>query len=117
LHFQTGRKKAKAVKRRKKMKNEAREKIASAPDIQSRIFTLRGEKVLLDSDLAQIYGVPTGALNRAVKRNKDRFPEDFLFKLTADEIMRCQIGIASRRNIRFLPYAFTELARSWRPMS
>jgi hypothetical protein len=81
---------------------------ADAPDIQSRILTLRGEKVVLDSDLALIYGVPTGALNRAVKRNVDRFPEDFLFKLTAEEVMRCQIGSAAKRNVRYLPYAFTE---------
>jgi hypothetical protein len=64
--------------------------------------------VLLDVDLAQIYGVPTKALNRAVKRNKERFPEDFLFQLTRDELMRCQIGTASKRNLRYRPYAFTE---------
>jgi len=83
-------------------------KIIAAARIESCIVALRGEKVLLDSDLAQIYGVPTKALNRAVKRNKARFPEDFLFQLTADEIMRCQIGTASKRNLRYRPYAFTE---------
>jgi hypothetical protein len=77
------------------MKGEGQ--IIATAHIASRIFALRGEKVLLDADLAQIYGVPTKALNRAVKRNKDRFPEDFLFQLTDDEIMRCQIGTASRR--------------------
>jgi hypothetical protein len=82
--------------------------VAEAPDITSRILTLRGAKVVLDADLAQVYGVTTGALNRAVKRNSDRFPEDFLFKLTAGETMRCQTGNASKRNIRYLPYAFTE---------
>jgi len=80
----------------------------SATHIESHIFALRGEKVLLDANLAQIYGVPTKVLNRAVKRNKDRFPEDFLFQLTGDEIMRCQIGTASKRNLRYRPYAFTE---------
>jgi hypothetical protein len=82
--------------------------VAHAPDIESRIFTLRGEKVILDADLAWIYGVKTGQLNRAVKRNMDRFPEDFLFKLAIEEAMRCQSGIASRRNVRYLPFAFTE---------
>jgi hypothetical protein len=52
--------------------------------------------------------VPTKALNRAVKRNKDRFPEDFLFQLTRDELMRCQIGTASKRNLRYRLYAFIE---------
>ena len=82
--------------------------VASAPDIASYILTLRGEKVILDADLAWIYGVKTGQLNRAVKRNLDRFPEDFLFKLTTAEAMRCQSGTASRRNVRYQPYAFTE---------
>jgi hypothetical protein len=82
--------------------------MVSAVHIESHIFALRGEKVLLDVDLAQIYGVPTKALNRAVKRNKERFPEDFLFQLTRDELMRCQIGTASKRNLRYRPYAFTE---------
>jgi hypothetical protein len=89
------------------MSNKDQKKMVPAPDIESHIFTLRGEKVLLDFDLAPIYGVPTGALNRAVKRNRDRFPEDFRFKLTGAEVMRCQTGIASRRNLRYLPYAFT----------
>jgi ORF6N domain len=82
--------------------------VAHAPEIASRIITLRGEKVILDADLAWIYGVKTGQLNRAVKRNLDRFPEDFLFRLTAGEAMRCQSGTASRRNVRYLPRAFTE---------
>ena len=85
-----------------------RRAVAHAPEIESRILTLRGEKVILDTDLAWIYGVKTGQLNRAVKRNMDRFPEDFLFKLAPEEAMRCQLGTASRRNVRYLPYAFTE---------
>ena len=58
---------------------------------------IRGEKVLLDADLARLYGVATGALNRAVQRNIDRFPEDFMFQLTPDdwENLKCQIGISS----------------------
>ncbi len=54
--------------------------------IQQRILFIRGHKVMLDSDLASLYEVPTGNLNRAVKRNIDRFPEDFSFQLTGDEI-------------------------------
>jgi len=75
------------------------------------ILVLRGEKVMLDSDLAALYGVTTGHLNRAVKRNRSRFPADFMFELTAGEVanFKCQIGISSwggRRRAR--PYAFTE---------
>ena len=57
----------------------------SVSEIVSRIFYIRGQKVMLDSDLANIYGVETKVLNQAVKRNKKRFPEDFFFQLTQDE--------------------------------
>ncbi len=80
--------------------------------VQTLILTLRGERVILDSDLARIYGVSTKALNQAVKRNIDRFPQDFLIQLTRREweTLRSQIvtsngGRGGRRN---LPYAFTE---------
>ena len=92
--------------------------------IESLILNLRGLKVILDADLAEIYGVPTKRLNEQVKRNTDRFPEDFMFQLTALELenlksqiatasqeafpMRSQIATASRRNIRHRPHAFTE---------
>ena len=78
--------------------------------IEKVIFTVRGEKVILDFDLAITYGVPTKALNQAVKRNADRFPEDFCFQLTALEweAMRSQFVTASKRNFRHLPQAFTE---------
>jgi ORF6N domain len=76
------------------------------------IYEIRSERVMLDSDLASIYGVETKALNRAVKRNRDRFPKDFLFQLTEKEWknLRYQNGTASsshggRRNS---PYVFTE---------
>ena len=73
---------------------------------------LRHEKVMLDADLAELYGVETKALNRAVKRNADRFPADFMFRLTLAEAedLRCQIGTSSPRHggRRYLPYAFTE---------
>ncbi len=80
--------------------------------IERAIIMVRGEKVMLDSDLAEIYGVDTGALNRAVKRNASRFPTDFTFQLTPEEAesLRCQIGISNtgRGGRRYLPYAFTE---------
>lgn len=80
--------------------------------VESRILTIRGQKVILDLDLAAIYDVETKALNRAVKRNARRFPSDFVFQLTREEFtnLRCQIGTSSSRygGRRFLPYAFTE---------
>jgi hypothetical protein len=79
--------------------------------IERAIILMRGEKVMLDSDLAEIYGVETKILNRAVKRNASRFPSDFMFQLTAEEAanLRCQIGTSSSYGgRRYLPYAFTE---------
>ena len=58
------------------------------------IHIIRGKQVILDSDLAMLYQVDTGALNRAVKRNKKRFPDDFCFQLTEEELLRCQNGIS-----------------------
>ena len=74
------------------------------------ILLIRGQKVMLDTVLAELYGVETGALNRAVKRNIGRFPGDFMFKLAADESarLRCQIGISKRGGRRYQPHAFTE---------
>jgi len=80
--------------------------------IEHAIRLIRGQKVILDRDLAELYGVETGALNRAVKRNMDRFPLDFMFQLTADETqnLRFQFGISSSAygGRRYLPYVFTE---------
>ena len=78
--------------------------------IERRIYLMRGIKVMLDSDLAELYTVPTKVLNQAVKRNVDRFPEDFMFQLSPEEseAMRSQIVTAFTRNVRFQPYAFTE---------
>src|SRR6202022_3566491 len=75
------------------------------------IFVLRGKKVLLDADLARLYGVTTGNLNRAVQRNRDRFPQDFMFQLTPADAERLifQSGRSKRRGgRRHRPYAFTE---------
>src|SRR3974377_1863242 len=76
-----------------------------------RIFDVRGQAVVLDSDLAAIYGVQTKAFNRAVRRNIPRFPQDFLFKLTPGELasLRFQIGTPrSHGGRRYLPWVFTE---------
>jgi len=75
------------------------------------IYEIRGQKVMLDRDLAAIYGVETKALKRAVNRNRIRFPSDFMFQLTADEYepLRRQIGTLKRgQHAKYLPYAFTE---------
>ena len=94
-------------------------------EIDNLIREIRGQKVILDSDLARIYGASTKAFNQAVKRNLVRFPEDFMFRLTGEEVdqvsrpqivtgssattrMRSQNVTASKRNVRYLPYAFTE---------
>jgi hypothetical protein len=83
----------------------------NADIIHHRIFTIRDQKVILDRDLAAVYSVDTGALNRAVKRNAQRFPADFIFRLTKEEYesLRCQSGISKGKGgRRYLPYAFTE---------
>jgi len=86
--------------------------IAVEAEVGNKIFSLRGKKVMLDRDLAELYGVKTGALNQAVKRNKDRFPPDFMFQLTSKEIKEwmSQIVISDRekRGLRKSPHVFTE---------
>jgi hypothetical protein len=81
--------------------------------VASRILLVRGYKVILDSDLAQLYGVSTKALNQAVKRNLERFPGDFMFRLDSgevDSLNRSQVvtGLMKHRDERYAPYAFTE---------
>ena len=80
--------------------------------MQNLIHNIRGQKVMLDSDLAMLYGVLTKNLNKAVKRNVQRFPEDFMFQLTEEEYesLRFQIGTSKpkRGGSRFMPYVFTE---------
>lgn len=80
-------------------------------NISSKIYFIRNEKVLIDSDLAELYGVETKALKRAIRRNKDRFPNDFMFTLSRDEYnsLRSQFGTLKRgQHSKYLPYAFTE---------
>jgi hypothetical protein len=78
--------------------------------VENKILLLRGKKVMLDKDLAVLYGVLTKNLNKAVKRNIERFPEDFMFELTQNELanLRFQNGTSSWGGQRYLPYAFTE---------
>ena len=79
-------------------------------DIENLIYVVRNRQVMFDRDLAKLYQVETGQLNRQVKRNIERFPSDFMFQLTKEEleILKCQNGIASWGGDRHLPYAFTE---------
>jgi len=80
--------------------------------IETKILMLRGQKVLLDRDLAALYGVSTSSLKRAARRNPERFPEDFMFLLDAQEVAdwRCQFGTSNsdRMGLRYAPMAFTE---------
>ncbi|MBP5993528.1 MAG: ORF6N domain-containing protein [Candidatus Moranbacteria bacterium] len=95
------------------MPEKAAKNLVAIPNerIEKRIFWLRGEKVMLDADLAELYDVLTGNLNKAVKRNIDRFPSDFMFQLNKAEFdgLMFQNGISKGRGgKRKLPYAFTE---------
>ncbi|MDR1847351.1 MAG: ORF6N domain-containing protein [Bacteroidales bacterium] len=84
--------------------------------IQNKIYEIRGQKVMLDRDLAAIYGVETRTLNQAVKRNIERFPQDFMFQLTEEELLiwKSQIVITNsiKMGMRNKPFAFTELGVS-----
>jgi len=113
---------------RKAPSKPSKQPVMSVGKIEQAILLVRGEKVILDRDLAHLYGVPTKRLNEQVKRNIDRFPEDFLFQLTWEEAMasRSQLATLERdgkhsegsrsqsatlkrgRNIKYRPYAFTE---------
>lgn len=106
-------------------KNDLNDLVVNIENISDYIYIIRGKKVMLDADLAMLYGVETRALIQAVKRNIDRFPEDFAFQLNKDEwnFLRCQIGTLNINSLRsqnvilktgsgkhrkYLPYAFTE---------
>lgn len=112
------------------------EEIVPVEIIENKIFLIRGQKVMIDKDIAQLYGVETKSLNRQVRRNIDRFPSDFMFQMTQEEAenlrcqigtlnpvnkkenLRCQIGTANLRSqivalkqgehYKYMPYAFTE---------
>lgn len=78
--------------------------------VATKIFGIRGKKVMLDTDLAVLYGVRTKNLNKAVDRNKERFPEDFMFRVTKEELgsLRFHFGTSKRGGRRYLPYVFAE---------
>jgi hypothetical protein len=78
--------------------------------IEGKIYLIRGKKVMFDRDLAALYGVTTGALNQAVKRNPERFPDDFMFQLTEKEFenLKSQFVTSSWGGVRKLPFVFTE---------
>lgn len=82
--------------------------------IQDKIYEIRGVRVMLDRDLAELYGVETKILNRAVKRNAERFPDRFMFQLTKEESLRFQFGTLNKtthgrgQHLKYQPYAFTE---------
>ena len=84
--------------------------------IQNKIYEIRGYRVMLDFDLAEMYGVNTSQLKRSVRRNIERFEgDDFMFEVTKEELSRCQIGTLNKgrgSNIKYLPFAFTELGVS-----
>ena len=84
--------------------------MVSIESIEQRIYLIRGQKVMIDIDLAGLYGVTTSVLNQAVKRNLVRFPDDFMFQLSEAELenLRSQSVISSWGGRRYLPYAFTE---------
>ena len=93
------------------MENENTTIEVSEEIIKSKIYIVRGQKVMLDFDLAELYGYETRSFNQQVKRNIEKFPDDFMFQLTKDglgKIMMSQFVISSWGGIRKLPYAFTE---------
>lgn len=94
-----------------KDKNMKDKTLVSEELIENKIYFIRGKKVMFDKDLAILYGVSTKVLNQSVKRNADRFPEDFMFQLDrkeADIFLRSQIVTSKKGGRRYVPYAFTE---------
>ena len=92
---------------------QRKEQVIPSERIEKLIFLIRGQKVMLDSNLAELYDVPTKVFNQAVKRNQSRFASDFMFQLTSEEfdILRSQIATLETgrgRHRKYLPYAFTE---------
>jgi hypothetical protein len=93
------------------MKKIQKQNLLPVAGIEAMIYFIRGRKVMLDADLARLYGVKTGILNKAVKRNIERFPADFMFQLEREKAanLTFQIGISSSHGgRRYLPYAFTQ---------
>jgi len=76
--------------------------------VEKQIYHIGGKKVMIDSDLAKLYGIETYQLTRQVRRNIGRFPNDFMFQLTKEEYLTCQIGSSKKGGRRYLPYVFTQ---------
>jgi len=91
-------------------KKDIKEVTVPIEKISSKIYLIRDQKVMLDRDLAELYGVETALLKRAVRRNRDRFPNDFMFELSKSELddLRCQFGTSRWGGTRYSPFAFTE---------
>ena len=102
------------------MNARPRRKDLVVEQVQRRILFLRGHKVMLDSDLAELYGVETKVLGQAVRRNAERFPEDFMFQLTWEEsleLSRSQFVTLKRgRNIKYRPFVFTSIFETIRQL-
>ena len=98
------------IDKRKDIQMEEKQILVTADNIQNLVYTVRGQQVMLDSDLAEIYGYTVRTLNQQVNRNIERFPEDFMFQLTQEEwdILKSQIVTSSWGGKRKLPYVFTE---------
>ena len=93
------------------MANDNKTIIVDESLLRNKIYIIRGQRVMLDFDLAEIYGYTTKTFNQQVRRNLDKFPDDFIFQLTQEEktiILRSQIVTSSWGGSRYLPYAFTE---------
>src|SRR5687768_19198 len=92
------------------MTNPDKELMIPEEVVMNKIYLIRGQKVMLDRDLAELYDVETKVLNQAVKRNSDRFPADFKFQLTQKEFenLKSQIVTSSWGGVRKMPFAFTE---------
>ena len=97
-----------------KLKNHIGHYLASREHIEQRIFLIRGQKVMIDRDLAELYGVETKYLNRQVKRNRDRFPVEFMFQVThkeRSELVTNWHRFQTMKHASSLPYVFTEHAQ------
>ena len=90
---------------------EGTKELITTDEIRNKVYIIRGQQVMLDRDLAEIYGYEVKKLNQQVKRNIERFPEDFMFQLATSEIesVRSQIVTSNKGGIRYMPFAFTEM--------
>jgi hypothetical protein len=94
------------------MASKAMTAVVEEQKILNRIYVIRGQKVMLDRDLAEMYGVETKVLKQSVKRNKERFPKDFMFEMTAPEFKKwrenASLSVGDKQGLRYAPFCFTE---------